>query len=144
MSTPVLRGYSQWVAITIKPINFDIAIQDAYLEYGKFYKDNDKSVEMSIDDVNKITIKKGKSATIYSCGRQTSPTGTQGEFTVCKIEDDKSYKKIGKMHWDCPYFFMSDNSWGFDNNEEDEFMDKLKGGSKDGAIGHLTLTLMEI
>ena len=71
------------------------------LDYGKLYDGDDKDNEVKPGDVIGTEIKSKESYTIYSCGRENSPSGTEGTVTVSDKQEDGN--RIADIYWDCPY-----------------------------------------
>ncbi|MFC5704107.1 aegerolysin family protein [Cohnella faecalis] len=89
---------SLWVEVFIDNYNTDVVIRNIKLEWGRLYKLEDRSTEISADSLNGTVIKAGKKLWVCACGRSWSPSGTEGSFQLFDLED----KLIGTYSWDCP------------------------------------------
>jgi len=67
------------------------------LSRGKFYQ-GDKDNEISADTVNKTVIGPSQKDGPYSCGREQSPSGTEGTIDLYDATE-----KICTIYWNCPY-----------------------------------------
>ncbi|SMP14427.1 aegerolysin family protein [Flavobacterium hercynium] len=134
-------AYSQWVVVKIVSENMTLKVQNAKLDYGKFYKKDNKDHTISIADINKITIASGKIDYVCSCGRSGSSTGTEGRFEL--FEGDT---KIGEFGWDCPYWKKTNHfNWTQVEATKKTYSTNMEGGNKDsGAIGNITITCVKI
>jgi hypothetical protein len=75
-----LAGENNWVSFIIRNnCSQPIYLEDAVLEFGKWYKTGVKSFEYS--SVNQVIPPAG-SVRINACGRMLSPTGTNGQFAL--------------------------------------------------------------
>lgn len=91
-------AYDQWVKISIHPVNLNVVIKNANLQWGKLHKEGNKDEEIQIDKINSTIVNGGGHFIIYSCGRQGSPSGTHGSFDIFE-----GVHKIGTYVWDCPW-----------------------------------------
>lgn len=109
--------YAQWILLNI--INTlrtqNILVDNVNLAYGKFYMytghgtvDN-RNNEFSTSDILGMEIPARESREIGSCGRQNSPSGTEGSIDLYY---DKT--KICTVIWDCPW--GGQNSVGVQNS----------------------------
>jgi hypothetical protein len=132
-------AYAQWVSITITSRGTTLSLKNADLAYGKFHQTGNKDEEISPDDINEITINSGKSAVINSCGRENSPSGTEGRFDIFDGE-----VKVGEYYWDCPWGSKTNNStWTPD--DLDNYVTQVTGGSLDsGALGNITIKCVKL
>ena len=89
-------------------------------------------------DQNKIIgteIKPGDSYTIYSCGRERSPSGTEGTITMSDKKENGS--RIADIYWDCP--------WGVGKNQLEQrschrdWLVSVLRVQPFGEIGHVTV-----
>lgn len=139
-------AYAQWVSFTIKTVGFSATTDYCGLDWGKWYKWDNKDDE--IGSVNGITLDKGKTYNniISSCGRSDSSSGTEGSFYLCdgsKKQGDPDYK-ICKLSWDCPWGSKT-NTWAASDYDSDQYIVSITGGSSyGGAIGTLTVTVAKI
>lgn len=80
MANPTFGGENNWVTFLIRNnCSESIYLEDALLEYGKWYKTGMKSFEYA--SVNQ-EVPSYKSVRINACGRLLSPTGTNGQFAL--------------------------------------------------------------
>jgi hypothetical protein len=127
-------AYAQWIEVKIRATSFTISVKNANLPWGKFYRLGNKDQEISTDDINKITITSGNSATICSCGRADASAGTEGSFDL--YDGDT---KVGTYRWDCPWGSKT-NSFGWDTVDDDKYTTEATGGNTDsGSIGNVTI-----
>lgn len=114
-------------------------VQNASLDWGKFYEYDNKDKELSAGEINKIEVASGKSAWICSCGRSDASSGTEGSFELY----DGSVK-IGRFKWNCPWGKKGNSfEWTQDASTESYFTER-EGGNKDsGAIGTVTITCIK-
>jgi len=93
-------GEAQWFQPTVRNrLTRTIVLTNFTILYGKFYDIKDPYNEISSAQGTKIA-NKGE-AEWGHCGRENSPTGTEGTFEVLL---DSTGDKIGEVYWDCPYF----------------------------------------
>ncbi|KAF8057434.1 aegerolysin type hemolysin [Lyophyllum atratum] len=92
-------GESQWFQPTVRNrLSQAIVLANFSIQYGKFYDINDPYTETNSAQGTKITSKGDHE--FGHCGRENSPTGTEGSFEV-HLSD--TGEKIAKIYWDCPY-----------------------------------------
>lgn len=96
-------AYAQWILLNI--INTlrtqNIMVDNANLEYGKFYMYTGHGTVDNRDNefsISEMEIPARKSGEIGSCGRQNSPTGTEGSIDL--YYDNT---KICTVRWNCPW-----------------------------------------
>ena len=53
-------AYAQWVSFNMKTSGFSANVQNASLDWGKFYHYDDKDQEVSSGDVDKIALTGGR------------------------------------------------------------------------------------
>ncbi|KAH7889194.1 aegerolysin type hemolysin [Phlebopus sp. FC_14] len=94
------RAEAQWVSITVKNWipNSSIKIQDAKLDWGKFYEAPNKSNELSAATINSIVIAPSQSAIVSACGRANAASGTEGRISLYE-----GSTRICQLYWDCPW-----------------------------------------
>ncbi|EFY89875.1 hypothetical protein J3459_009877 [Metarhizium acridum] len=99
------RAYAQWVVLDLinRMRQSDLQVKNAWARWGKFHKDGDKDTEITAEDVNKIFAPPGKRCFVSACGREHSPSGTEGDIDLFE-----GNTKICKVYWECP--------WGSPNN----------------------------
>ncbi|KAG6915581.1 hypothetical protein DXG01_010882 [Tephrocybe rancida] len=98
--------YPQWIVIVISNSSTrKLVVKNVRLDWGKFHKDNNKDAEISIGDVEGKEVDAGQQYKINSCGRLSSPTGTEGGLDVYEVDGDK----VCHLYWSCP--------WGGSRNE---------------------------
>lgn len=127
-------AYAQWVSIKIIAHGTTLRIKNAKLRWGKFHQTGNKEVEISPDDINKITIEPKRETFINSCGRSDSGSGTEGDFDI--FDGDT---KVGHYHWDCPWTQKKNTStWTPDSSEG--YLTQVAGANLDsGALGNITI-----
>lgn len=135
-------AYAQWIEVELVPADYTILIRNAQTSYGKFYQRGDKDDELSSSDIDNITLPVGSSAGdtrqsvfICSCGREDSPSGTEGSFEIWD-----SQTKVGTFQWDDPWGFGS-NTFSF-QPASNGYSTTISGGNSgsSGPIGAVTLT----
>jgi hypothetical protein len=132
-------AYAQWVTITITSRGTTLSIRNATLKYGKFHQTGNKDAEISADDINKITIKSNSKAVINSCGREHSPSGTEGSFEIFDGE-----VKVGEYYWDCPWGSKKNTSIFTPSGSED-YVTQVTGGNLDsGALGNISIKCVKL
>jgi len=125
-------AYAQWATFTLSPKNYTLTIKNVVLKWGKFYKGS-KDNEVKLEDIEGVQIKPGDSYKIETCGREDSPSGTEGSFD---IYDGNTH--VASYYWDCP--------WGSKSNtstltpESDDYLSQQNGANLDsGALGNITI-----
>ena len=66
---------------------------------------DNKDAEIPIGDIENRKIDAHKEFKINSCGREGSPTGTEGEFDIYDGSD-----KVRHFYWNCPWGSKT-NAW---------------------------------
>jgi hypothetical protein len=137
-------AYAQWIQIKIVSENMTVAIKDVDKGYGKFYQEGDKDKEISVDDIKKIKVGPGKSASIYACGRKSAASGTNGSITFCE-DPNPELESIGEFEWSCPWAKKANTfSWTQVESTESDYFTSIDGGNKDaGAIGTVTIVFIK-
>jgi len=93
-------GEAQWFQPTVRNrIQRTIVLAKFKIIYGKFYDINDPYTETRSAQGTEIA--SGRETKWGHCGREFSPTGTEGSFEVQLAETGF---KLGEVYWDCPYF----------------------------------------
>lgn len=127
-------GYAQWVEVTIRNTTGRVlSIKNVHLDYGKFYQSGNKDHELSTEEINSTTIPDCKTVIICSCGRDWSPTGTQGYFEIYD-----GVTKLGRYTWDCPF----GEKWNisiWSRYETDRYITTTSHGSVSSAIGKIVI-----
>ena len=138
-------AYAQWVSFTMKTIGFDATVDSASLDWGKFYKWDNKDQEESAGDIDTLKFQANKSYTnaISSCGREDSPSGTQGHFDLfTQVGGQKT--QVCRLNWDCPWGSKT-NSWSASDYDDEKYIVSISGGSSyGGAIGTLSVMVAAI
>lgn len=132
-----LRAYAQWIEVTVFVVNADFKINGAYLDWGKFHKPGNKDAEISPSTINGTIIKDEESYTIASCGRESSPSGTEGGFSLYDGAD-----LVFKYYWDCPWSGSNKDSLKVEDEKKYTVI-KKGGGSSGGAIGNIFITVVK-
>lgn len=130
-------AYAQWVTITLNPIKFNLTIKNVSLKWGKFYKTNDKDIEISKDEIENVLVKSKAGFTINSCGRSDAASGTEGSFDI--YDGDTL---IGNYYWDCPWGQKGNiSSWtSADTSCSSNYITEVSGGNVcSGALGNITI-----
>ena len=130
--------HNEWIDLAIdNQTNVDLEIKDVALGYGKFYRHgHSKDEEIPKSEVEGQIIPKGKYRYVMaSCGRDGSPTGTNGGFYVCIWG---TTTKVALIGWDCPWT---------GNNHFSAVSENSKAGvkntdwSKSGSLAYITVTI---
>jgi len=108
-------GESQWFQLTVRNrLGKAIVLVNFYINYGKFYDIREYLLHHSFyrrifplgNPYNETasaqgTKIEGKGEHEWGhCGRENSPSGTEGSF---EVHLEGSGEKIAKIYWDCPY-----------------------------------------
>ncbi|KAI0251457.1 aegerolysin type hemolysin [Lactifluus subvellereus] len=92
-------GEAQWFQPTVRNRLLQaIVLANFSIQYGKFYDINNPYNETASAQGTKIPSK--DQYEWGHCGRENSPSGTEGSFEVRLVETDE---KIAEIYWDCPY-----------------------------------------
>ncbi|KAF8644314.1 hypothetical protein AX16_008522 [Volvariella volvacea WC 439] len=92
-------GYEDWVSFHIyNKGRGAVKIANVQKLYGKFYTDDNKDVELT--GLEGDLIQAGADRRINSCGRENSPTGTEGSF---QLVETTTGRVVTNISWDCPY-----------------------------------------
>jgi hypothetical protein len=140
-------AYKQWVKFSISPKGFNLLVQNAQLKYGKFYKDGDNGNEISAVDIDKIEINDGSFDYVCACGRELSPSGTEGSFDLYDQGLDKNAKpiRIGTLNWNCSFDYVANPnalSWTiFSDNYNTQVP---APGNSGGALGLVPISCNKI
>ncbi|KAH7306552.1 hypothetical protein KP509_22G018400 [Ceratopteris richardii] len=89
-SEPEPYAYGQWVAFQLS------YIRNASLPWGKWYDYPDKDREVAAP--NGQAIAPGSILYVAACGRENSPSGTEGTFEIWS-----STSKVAHVYFDCPW-----------------------------------------
>ncbi|KAH7306551.1 hypothetical protein KP509_22G018400 [Ceratopteris richardii] len=87
---PEPYAYGQWVAFQLS------YIRNASLPWGKWYDYPDKDREVAAP--NGQAIAPGSILYVAACGRENSPSGTEGTFEIWS-----STSKVAHVYFDCPW-----------------------------------------
>jgi hypothetical protein len=127
-------AYAQWVTITLQPRGLSLSVQNAKLEWGKFYS-GDKDNEVSTASINEIVVADGQAAVISSCGRSDASSGTEGSFD---LYDGPTF--LGTYAWDCPWGSKTNTSTWTPGNES--YISQVTGANLyGGALGNVTIKI---
>lgn len=140
-------SYGMWVEVAIENHNSEVTIQNVEVEWGKLYKFGNKDNEISPSSLNGTAIEQGRTFWFCACGREWSPSGTQGSFQLF----DQKNQLIGTYTWDCPLgerfnkssWTKSDNTpfrFDFHSGNCNAYGDDNSGGTQ---IGRVTLRLWD-
>jgi len=128
-------SYAQWIALELTNRSTDsIWITGIKLDYGKLYDGDSMDNEINPNDIVGTEIKSKQSYTIYSCGRENLPSGTEG--TVAVSDKKKDGNRIADIYWDCPY--TGRNKLEKPKANKDWLVD-VPTALPDGAIGHVAV-----
>ncbi|KDR71457.1 hypothetical protein GALMADRAFT_143730 [Galerina marginata CBS 339.88] len=92
-------GESQWFQPVVRNrLSRAIILANFTILYGKFYNINDAYNETASAQGTKV---QSKGAHEWGhCGRENSPSGTEGSF---EVHLEGSGEKIAEIYWSCPY-----------------------------------------
>ncbi|KAH7919329.1 Asp-hemolysin [Leucogyrophana mollusca] len=127
-------GYAQWVVLEItNSLGSPIKIQNAHLSWGKFHENGNKDVEISPEEIDKIVIPGGSEHSVSSCGRLSSPSGTEGTID---LYDDTT--KVATLYWDCPWGSPTNN---FEVQDVNQGYSVTNGpwNKSGGALGNIAI-----
>ncbi|TFK88513.1 pleurotolysin A, partial [Polyporus arcularius HHB13444] len=103
------RAYAQWVTINLKNSGSKpVKITNLDVSWGKLHVENDKDKEIDPSTINNTVIEPGDALKLNACGRESSPSGTTGDFDL--VDTSAGDKKIRHFYWDCPWG-SSTNTW---------------------------------
>jgi len=131
-------GYKQWVSFIISNCtNNAITIKNANLEYGKWYRDDNKDFEVQLEDINRTVIYPAERIQINCCGRFMIPTGCEGSFDL--VEEDGTV--IRHIYFDCPSFNKT-NTLIIGSKKTNKYIVEHTGANfYGGALGNIEITL---
>ncbi|KAH7306558.1 hypothetical protein KP509_22G019000 [Ceratopteris richardii] len=94
---PEPYAYGQWVAFQLSYTGEgSLYIRNASLPWGKWYDYPDKDREVAAP--NGQAIAPGSILYVAACGRENSPSGTEGTFEIWS-----STSKVAHVYFDCPW-----------------------------------------
>ncbi|EEH21908.2 hypothetical protein PABG_04119 [Paracoccidioides brasiliensis Pb03] len=130
-------GYGDWIDMHLtNTLDGSIVVQNAQLDSGKFYTNDDKDNEISAEQVDEIVVAEdGGSNNVYSCGREDTAVGTQGSF---ELYDETNYNKICTINWSCPY---SGSNYLYASNTNTNYSVGIPSVSLSGPIGFVDISL---
>jgi hypothetical protein len=123
---------SQWAVFSITANGIILSIKNSKLKWGKFYYPPNKSKEIKPATIDQTVIPIGITATIGTCGRSQSWSGTEGSFDLYD-----GATKIGMYYWNVP-FGSNTNASQFtaDDNSAGKYLTEVTGGNiQGGALG---------
>ncbi len=131
-------GYNQWVSFIISNCtNNKIIIDNANLEFGKWYRDGNKDFNLEPKDINHTVIYPGETIRINCCGRILAITGCEGSFDL--VEDDGTV--IRHIYFNCPSFNVT-NMLSIAIGRSNKYIVEHKGANfYGGALGNVEITL---
>lgn len=131
-------AYSQWARILIKSKSVELAIKNVDLKYGKFHFDGKKDTEIEIKNIEGQIIPKNNGGLLLcTCGREDSPSGTEGSFDIYTGDGSA---KIGHYYWECPWASKTNTSTWTQLSED--YTGGANGGNLDsGALSDVTITI---
>lgn len=158
------RAYKQWVAVYLQsrlPQGSNVTVNNSsllwyvnpiryvfhlhiladwiYLIRGKFYQYNNKDIELSTSQVNGTRILPGVNTVIAACGRKSSPSGTEGRFSVFD-----GNTRIFEIYFDVPWG-ASDNQFRIENRHPNYHVSQLPPViERRGAIGTVLLEFVRM
>ncbi|KAG5635551.1 hypothetical protein H0H81_010885 [Sphagnurus paluster] len=137
MSDVEVLQESQWIDLDIvNNTNVALDIRSVKLSYGKFYNHGgSKSDEIPAAVVEGRVIPKGTSRYVMaSCGRASSPSGTEGEFYV---HIRGTTERVAFIRWNCPFY--GDNF--FSATTVSHASVKNTSWSRKGSLSYITVTI---
>ena len=141
---PAPQGYGQWIALELRNSNpkssgISMFITNIHLDYGKLYDGKDMDNEVDPNSIIGTEIKPGNSYTVYSCGRESSPTGTEGTVTLAQKKDGGDH--ISDIYWNCPW--GTKNNVLKDSNTDENWLIQVPYVPPDGSIGNVTVKFVK-
>ena len=128
-------GYSQWIQIILENKTGEtLKTSGTYLHWGKFYDFPDKDKEVPTSDINDKPIGPNKTLKFGSCGREDSPSGTEGQIDIMHGNE-----RVFQLYWDCPY--TGDNKF-YAKYVADKWYPIVPQISTSGAIGTVTVKIL--
>ncbi len=95
----------------------------------------DKDKEIDPSAVNNYVIQPGESLQINACGRESSPSGTTGDFDL--VDTTAGGKVIRHFYWDCPWG-SSTNTWTISASNSGWMVESEGANLSGGALGSIT------
>lgn len=95
-------GYDQWIDLYIENVGNEPIQITGSLEWGKWYKNGDKSQVTSDPDT---FIQPGEKLRVSACGRADSASGTEGTIHV---KDRQGSTELVTVKFDCPWSGSND------------------------------------
>ncbi|CAK37181.1 hypothetical protein CBS63078_6667 [Aspergillus niger] len=131
------RAEAQWVHIrVVNSLSFDtLSVRNTWLGWGKFHKENNKSAEIPVSDINALRAAPGGSFNVFACGRAHSPSGTEGSFDVYNGD-----VRVAYIYWDCPWGSKR-NQFRVDRIADDYWVETGYWNQSGGAIGSVTVEI---
>lgn len=109
-------SYKQWISISIMPINFNIKVKNVTLLQGKFHVEENRNAELQPSEIESKTINAKEHYEIFSCGRDCSPSGTEGSISLFD-----GNKLIAQSFWNNPWWPSASESLLLCNIKSDYF-----------------------
>ncbi|EFJ25241.1 hypothetical protein SELMODRAFT_99959, partial [Selaginella moellendorffii] len=133
-----LRGYPQWVSFKITNLGPDtLVVRNSVLPWGKWYKYPNKGIDGS--SPGGVTIASGATSPtppFAACGRENSPSGTEGTFDLYAKEI-----KVATIYFDCPYIGSNKLSVQYACNT---CVVQLPSFSTSGPLGDLVIKVVAL
>ena len=129
-------GYGEFIQVSITTDTDQVSVGLASLQWGKFYEPGDMNKEVSTEAIDAIVINAGEVGQVFSCGREDSPSGTEGQFGL--FYDGA---QLGTFVWNDSYT-SSTQSFSWTSLDDSKLTVKVNGGDYSGpSIGPVTLAV---
>ncbi|KAK7018024.1 Ostreolysin A6 [Paramarasmius palmivorus] len=135
------RGYPQWVIIVIHNVgNTGVRLKNLDVSWGKLHADGNKDKEVNKDAYEEQVIGPDEKLQINACGRESSPSGTTGDFDLCDVDEDD--RVIRHFYWDCPWG-GSKNTWTVSGSNSQWMVEHSGANLEGGALGTITVDVLK-
>ncbi|MFT5679631.1 MAG: hypothetical protein ACI8RZ_000535 [Myxococcota bacterium] len=132
-------GYAEFIQVSITTDTDSVSVGLASLQWGKFYEPGDMDKELTDDQIDAIMVSADSVGQVFSCGRDDSPSGTEGQFGIFY-----GGVQLGTFVWDAPYR-GSTNTFNWTPIDASKLSVTVQGGSYSGSsIGPVTLAVTAV
>ncbi|KAK2733155.1 hypothetical protein FQN55_003724 [Onygenales sp. PD_40] len=133
-------GHDEFVDLKISnAMAVPLAIENAELDHGKFYVNEDMDMELAPEEITETVIPTRASANICSCGEKDSLLGTEGSLDLV---DQSSGAQICTLNWGChSYDEEEDNMLSLTNRNSDYLVRLPQNISRKGSLGTLDIRI---
>ncbi|KAI0714080.1 pleurotolysin A [Cerioporus squamosus] len=124
------KAYGQWVTMYIKNSGSkDMKIMNLDVSWGKLFADGERLPTSTYEG---YVIHPGEELQMNACGRESSPSGTTGDFDV--VDVPAGDKVIRHFYWDCPWG-SSTNTWTISGSNSNWMVESKGANLSGGALG---------